>query len=135
MSHSITIKLNKPANEFAAGESIGFNIRGGVQYYDRKTKQKEWTNYSAVIFAKAERQIDYYRQVLIENAVVELGCKQLKIDVYDGQNGQVLSLEMIDAWVGSVNQSAPRQEQATQQPQVTQVSNSNDYFDDNLIPF
>ena len=126
MSHSITIKLNKPANEFAAGESIGFNIRGGVQYYDRKTKQKEWTNYSAVIFAKAERQIDYYRQVLIENAVVELGCKQLKIDVYDGQNGQVLSLEMIDAWVGSVNQSAPRQEQATQQPQVTQVSNNVD---------
>ena len=126
MSHSITIKLNKPANEFVAGESIGFNIRGGVQYYDRKTKQKEWTNYSAVIFAKAERQIDYYRQVLIENAVVELGCKQLKIDVYDGQNGQVLSLEMIDAWVGSVNQSAPRQEQATQQPQVTQVSNNVD---------
>ena len=126
MSHSITIKLNKPANEFAAGESIGFNIRGGVQYYDRKSKQKEWTNYSAVIFAKAERQIDYYRQVLIENAVVELGCKQLKIDVYDGQNGQVLSLEMIDAWVGSVNQSAPRQEQATQQPQVTQVSNNVD---------
>ena len=112
MSHSITIKLNKPANEFPAGESIGFNIRGGVQYYDRKTKQKEWTNYSAVIFAKAERQIDYYRQVLIEGAVVELGCKQLKIDVYDGQNGQVLSLEMIDAWVGSVNQSAPRQDNA-----------------------
>ena len=126
MSHSITIKLNKPANEFVAGESIGFNIRGGVQYYDHKNKQKEWTNYSAVIFAKAERQIDYYRQVLIENAVVELGCKQLKIDVYDGQNGQVLSLEMIDAWVGSVNQSAPRQEQATQQPQVTQVSNNVD---------
>ena len=126
MSHSITIKLSKPANEFAAGESIGFNIRGGVQYYDRKTKQKEWTNYSAVIFAKAERQIDYYRQVLIENAVVELGCKHLKIDVYDGQNGQVLSLEMIDAWVGSVNQSAPRQEQSAQQPQVTQVSNNVD---------
>ncbi|AFM76307.1 hypothetical protein F858_gp28 [Escherichia phage mEp234] len=48
MAHSITVRLNKPAREFQAGENIGFNIRAGVQYYDRQTKKKEWTNYSAV---------------------------------------------------------------------------------------
>ncbi|EEV5816124.1 hypothetical protein EK467_24805 [Escherichia coli] len=47
MAHSITVRLNKPAREFQAGENIGFNIRAGVQYYDRQTKKKEWTNYSA----------------------------------------------------------------------------------------
>lgn len=42
MAHSITVRLNKPAREFQAGENIGFNIRAGVQYYDRQTKKKEW---------------------------------------------------------------------------------------------
>lgn len=40
MAHSITVRLNKPAREFQAGENIGFNIRAGVQYYDRQTKRK-----------------------------------------------------------------------------------------------
>lgn len=39
MAHSITVRLNKPAREFQAGENIGFNIRAGVQYYDRQTKK------------------------------------------------------------------------------------------------
>jgi len=42
MSTTITGKLNKAANEFQAGESVGFGVRVGVQYYDRETKQKEW---------------------------------------------------------------------------------------------
>ena len=122
MAHSVTVKLNKAANEFQAGDSVGFNIRGGDQYYDRKTKTKEWTNYSAVIFAKAPGQIDYLRSVLVEGAIVPMESKQIKIDVYDGQNGQSLSIEMIDAWIGNVFQSAPQapQQQAAptyQQPQ------------------
>jgi len=84
MAHSITIKLNKAANEFQAGESVGFSVRGGVQYYDHKTKQKEWTNYSAVIFAKAQGQIDFYRSALVDGAVIEIGGKSQKVDVYQG---------------------------------------------------
>lgn len=57
MAHSITVRLNKAAREFQAGENIGFNIRAGVQYYDRQSKQKEWTNYSAAVFAKPERRL------------------------------------------------------------------------------
>jgi len=77
-------------------------VRGGYQYYDRKTKGKEWTNYSAVIFAKAPAQIDFYRANLVEGAIVELGSKQLKIDVYEGNNGPIHSIEMVDAWIGSM---------------------------------
>jgi len=134
--HGITIKLNRPANEFQAGESVGFGIGGGVRYYDRATQQKEWTNYKAVVFAKAGNQADFYRQALIENAVVEIGAKQQKISEYNGN----YSIEFIDAWIGSINQSAPRQEtnaghnqnqnqsqhQGQAQPQVTQVNNNFD---------
>ena len=141
MSHSVTVKLNKAASEFNAGESIGFNIRGGVQYYDRKTKQKEWTNYSAVIFTKNSKQIDFYRQALIEGAIVELGGKQLKIDTYNDNH----TIELLDAWIGSINQSVKREanqgsqpaqnQQGGQNQQAQGVQNSNfDNFDDD-IPF
>ena len=134
MSHSVTVKLNKAANEFNAGESIGFNIRGGVQYYDRKTKQKEWTNYSAVIFTKNSKQIDFYRQALIEGAIVELGGKQLKIDTYNDNH----TIELLDAWVGSINQSVKREANQDSQPtqnqghqvqqqSASQMGNSNNF--------
>ena len=117
MSHSICITLNRAANEFQAGESVGFGIGGGVRYYDRVTKQKEWTNYKAVVFAKAQGQVDYYRKCLIEGAVVEVGAKQQKVSEYNGK----FSIEFIDAWIGSINQSAPRQ--APQQQQANQQGN------------
>jgi len=141
MSHSITIKLNRAANEFQAGESTGFGIGGGVQYYDRDLKDKAYTNYKAVIFAKAPGQIEYYRNYLVKDAVVEVGAKQQKISEYNGK----FSIEFIDAWIGSINQSAPRvdnqnnqnyQQQAAQGlgPKVEHVANSQDNFDDD-IPF
>ncbi len=137
MSHSICIKLNRPANEFAAGESVGFGIGGGVQYYDRDLKDKAYTNYKAVIFARAQGQIDYYRKCLIEGAIVEVGAKQQKISTYNDKH----SIEFIDAWIGSINQSAPRQEQGQQQaspaaqPQVNKVENNFNHEFNQNIPF
>ncbi|HGM5832561.1 TPA: hypothetical protein ACKP36_000934 [Serratia marcescens] len=106
--HSITVRLNKSAREFQAGDSIGFNIRAGVQYYDRQKKQKEWTNYSAAVFAKPGPQADYYRNVLVEGSVVEISGETIRVDVYDGQNGQVITLELQNARIGFV-QSASNQ--------------------------
>jgi hypothetical protein len=120
MAHAITIKLNKAASEFQAGESIGFNVRGGVQYYDHKTKQKEWTNYSAVIFAKAQGQIDFYRSSLTEGAIVEIGAKSQKIDVYQGQNGPSYTIELQDAWLGMIHNSNQAQIQPQQNGQQFQ---------------
>ena len=127
MSTTITGKLNKPANQFQAGESTGFSIRLGVKYRDPKTKQNEFTNYQAVIFAKAPAQIQFYNDVLVEGAVVEVTCEQLKIDSFEGNNGPMLSIDMLNARLGYVHspnqqpaqaQQAPRQ--APQQPQYQQ---------------
>ena len=115
MSTAVTIKLNKAASQFQAGESTGFGIRGGVQYYDRETQQKEWTNYEAVVFAKAPAQIQFYQQALVEGAIVEISGPQQKIRQFQGNSGLSLSIEILNAQLGFVGQSAPQNTQ--QQPQ------------------
>lgn len=97
MAFSVTGKLNKPASQFQAGESTGFGIRIGQQYYDRETKQKEWTNYECVIFAKQPQQIQYYQSVLVEGSIIAIGGDSQKIKSFDGQNGQQLSIEILNA--------------------------------------
>ncbi|WP_299996943.1 hypothetical protein [uncultured Cedecea sp.] len=125
MAHTITARLNKPAREFQAGDSVGFNIRMGVQYYDRQKKQKEWTNYSAAVFAKPGPQADYYRNVLVEGAIVEVTGDNIKLDIYDGNNGQSITLELLNARIGFATSGATSNNQAPQQ---------NHQFDDS-IPF
>ena len=102
MATTIAGKLTKAANQFQAGESKGFGIRLGVKYRDPKTKQDEWTNYSAVIFAKAPGQIQFYESALVEGSIVVVTCDQLKIDSFDGNNGPVLSIDMLNARLGYV---------------------------------
>lgn len=121
MSVSITGKLNKAATEFAAGDSIGFGLRLGQQYYDRKTSQKEWTNYSCVVFAKAGPQADFYRSTLIEGTVVAVSGKEQRIDQYEGQNGVSLSIEILNSSIDNVftmeGQGQAQPSNPTPQPQ------------------
>ncbi len=113
MAISITGKLNKAANQFQAGESTGFGVRLGVRYYDRETQQNEYTNYEAVIFAKAPAQVQFYQQALVEGSVIELSGTTQKIKSFDGQNGQVLSIEIHDAKLGFVHTgNQPQHQQA-----------------------
>ncbi|MCE3068258.1 hypothetical protein [Yersinia enterocolitica] len=116
MGHTITIKLQKPAREFAAGDSIGFGIRGGVRYYDRKSQKNEFTNYQAVIFAKEGKQAEFYREALMEGAIVEVFGESIKVDVYDGQNGQSITLELNNARLGFIEagnkQGKPQQQES-----------------------
>lgn len=123
MAHTIVGKLNKNASIFQAGESTGFGIRLGVKYYDRETKQNEYTNYEAAIFAKQPNQIQFYQSALVEGSVIEVSGDQLKIKSFDGQNGQQLSVEILNAKLGYVHtgqqQQAPQQ-QYNQQPQQQQ---------------
>jgi single-stranded DNA-binding protein len=135
--HSITGKMNKDATQFQAGESTGFGIRLGVKYRDPKTKVDAWTNYSAVIFAKSQGQIQFYQSVLVEGAIVAIGAEQLKIDSFDGQNGQALSIDMLNARLtyahnpnshqapqqqgGYGQQAAPQQQRPPAQPAYNQA--------------
>ena len=54
MGFTKAFKITKEPRTFQAGESTGFQLSLGSQYYDRKTKQKEWANYKAVVFAKGK---------------------------------------------------------------------------------
>jgi len=119
--HSITGKLNKPARQFQAGESTGFGVRLGVKYRDPKTKQDDWTNYQAVIFAKSPSQIQFYQNALIEGAVIEVSCEQLAVDSFDGTNGTILTINMLNARLGYIHTGNQQpQQQAPQQPQYQQ---------------
>lgn len=119
MATTVTLKLNKPAREFAAGESTGFGIQGGVKFYDRETKTDQWTNYSAVVFAKAPAQVKFYQDTLVEGSVVEVSGDKLKIRQFQGNNGLSLSIELLDAKLGAVfapQGAAPAQQPAAQRP-------------------
>lgn len=124
MATTVTFKLNKPAREFAAGESTAFNIQGGVRYYDRETKSEQWTNYTAAVFAKAPAQVQFYRDALIEGCIVEVSGDKLKIRQFQGNNGLSLSIELLDAKLGAVfapQGQAPQQAQQRQDQQPAQA--------------
>ena len=119
MATTITGKLNKAASQFQAGESVGFGVRLGQQYYDRETQQKEWTNYEAAIFAKNPQQIQFYQQALVEGAVIEVTGESIKVKQFNGQNGLQITLELQNAKLGYVHtagqQQGFNQQQAPQQ--------------------
>ena len=120
MATTVTFKLNKPAHQFQAGESVGFAIRGGVKYYDRQDKIDKWTNYEAVAFAKSQGQIAFYQSALVEGCIVEVTGQQQAIKQFQGQNGLLISIELLDAKIGFVsggNGGGQQQPQSSQQQQ------------------
>ena len=136
MAFSKTFKITRAPRTFQAGESTGFNLSLGSQYYDRKSKGKEWANYKAVLFAKGN-QLGFYQSVLVEGGIIELSCDDLKIDNY---NPEYLAIELIDAkltFAQSPGGAAPQHQQQQQQysNQSNQMPNydlppSNAYDDD-----
>ena len=136
MATTVTGKLNQAARTFQAGNSTGFSIRIGVKYRDPKTKQDEWTNYQAAIFASTPAQVNFYQSALVEGSIVEVHAENLRVNSYDGQNGQVLSIDMLNARLGFVHspQGQAPQQQAPQQggwgqPQQPQQAPQQQYND------
>lgn len=115
MATTVTFKLNKDATQFQAGESVGFGIRGGVKYYDRQTKQDAYTNFDAVIFAKQQRQIEFYQSALVAGSIVEVTGQKLAIKQFQGNNGLSLSIELLDASIGFIGTAGAPQAQGQQQ--------------------
>lgn len=124
MATTVTGRLNKAASQFQAGESTGFGLRLGVKYYDRESKTDAYTNYEAVVFAKAPGQIQFYQSVLIDGAIVEVSGDKLKIRQFQGNNGLSLSIELLDAKLGAAfapQGQAPQQAQQRPAQQPTQA--------------
>lgn len=147
--HTVPFRLNENAQEFQAGEYIGFGLRTGVKYQD-KNKQDQWTNYKAAIFAKSQAQIDFYRANLIKGALVVVTAEKQEVEIFTKQSGEtVAAIKLINGNIVAVKtdrapdaaqqayakaaspQQAPAQQPA---PQVPQVPAGFDSFDDD-IPF
>ena len=118
MSISITGKLNKAANQFQAGDSKGFGIRLGVKFYNRETKEQEYTNYEAVIFAREGAQADFYTSALVEGSIVEVSGSGCQIKTFEGSNGAVNTISILDSKLGFVFSGADKQAST---PQATQA--------------
>ena len=117
MSISVTGKLNRSANQFQAGDSLGFGIRLGVKFYNRETKAQEWTNYEAVVFAKAGAQSEFYASALVEGSVIEVSGSGCQIKTWESTNGPVNSIAILDAKLGYVSSNnTPQSIGQTPQP-------------------
>jgi single-strand DNA-binding protein len=117
MSHSVTAKLNRPANEHAGQNGITFFVGLGEKNYDFKQKTNVYTNYDAALFAK-DGQADFYRSALVEGAIVTVSGTGLILDI---SNAQYPKLQIQDAKLGFVHspegQAAPQQQQGGFQQQ------------------
>ena len=76
------------------GQSIMFIIELSEMVKDFKTGEKNYTNYSAAIFAKSPAQIDYYNTSLVEGNYVVVNCEKLKVDVSENNGKQYIKLQM-----------------------------------------
>lgn len=117
MGTTVTFKLNKDATQFQAGEGVGFGIRGGVKFYDRQTKQDDWCNYEVVIFAKQQKQVEFYQSALVAGSIVEVTGQKQRIKQFQGNNGLSLSIELLDASIGFIGTAGAPQAQGQQQQQ------------------
>ena len=123
MSHTITCKLNNDARQHQGQAGVTFFVSLGEKNYNFKTKQSEYTNYEAALFAK-DAQIDFYAKALVKGSIIEVSGTGILLEVDpSGQYPPKLAIQ--DAKLGFVNdqlaeassqrQAAPMQ-QAPQQP-------------------
>ena len=113
MATTITGKLNDDAREFQAGSSTGFGFKLGVKYYDRTTKQNDWTNYEGAIFLSNENQINFVRSNMCKGAIIQVTADKEKIKVFEGQQKTYMSIELIDCKLGFINfDGTPQPQQA-----------------------
>ena len=116
MSHSITCKLNNDARSSQGQDSTTFFVSLGEKNYNFSTKQNEYTNYEAALFAKGN-QVGFYQSALVAGAVIEVSSTGVIVEV-DPTGQYKPKLKMVDAKLGFVhsdNQGAPQQ-QGQQQP-------------------
>jgi hypothetical protein len=131
MTVTVTGKLNKSANKRDTNNGSMFMVNIGKQEYNRLTKEKEWVNYSAALFAK-DGQAAFYDKALIQGCIVTVSGTGVLPRIW-GDNK--ISLDLIDAKLEFAAQSGERAppQQAQQQAPQQQAGGFDDFNDD--IPF
>lgn len=79
------------------GQSTMFIIELSEVIKDRQTGEKQYTNYSAAIFAKSPAQIGHYQSTLVEGNFVVVNGEKLKVDVSDSNGKQYIKLQLENA--------------------------------------
>ncbi len=106
------------------GQSTMFIIELSEVIKDRQTGEKQYTNYSAAIFAKSPAQISHYQTTLVEGNFVVVNGEKLKVDVSDSNGKQYIKLQLENAklegsgYIDSNQQGAPQQSGAGFQQQA-----------------
>ena len=118
MSHTVTGKLNKAAREHNAGSGTVFFVDIGEKNFNRKTKQADWTNYSAALFA-SQNQVDFYRQSLTEGAIISVTGTGIILEMPDNPQYKP-RLQLQDSKLVFVSGGQP-----SQQPQQAQSMPAN----------
>jgi len=134
MSHTVTSKLNKAARQHTNEKGVTFFVSLGEKNYNFQTKENEWTNYDATLFAK-DAQIQFYNDNLVEGAIVTVSGSGLIMEAQtDPQYKPKLMIQDAKLTFISNGQSkapAPQQQggfaqQAPQQSAPKEVPTEND---------
>jgi len=137
---SITGKLNKTAKKHPSQNGVVFLVNIGKQEYNRTTKEKEWVNYSAALFAK-DRQAEFYDKALNQGAIIQVSGAGVLPRLW-GDNNDKISLDIQDAKLGFVEYAPSNQvsvqAQAPQQQNAYEQMNQADagmFDNDSDLPF
>lgn len=133
MTHTVTGKLNKAARTYDNASGTTFFVDIGERNFNYKTKESEYTNYSAALFAN-EKQKQFYTDQLVEGAIVSVTGTGLLIDMPDDPQYKP-RLAIQDAklvYSYSTGGAAPAPQPSAPAPAPQQPAPDND-FDD--IPF
>lgn len=135
MGHTVTAKLNKDARRFDNSAGSTFFVSLGEKNYNFSTKENEWTNYDAALFAK-DGQIDFYEQNLVNGAVISVTGSGIILKLPDNPDYkptlQLQDAKLTGLWNDNQGQQAKPSSPAPsgQQPQGQQPQG----FDED-IPF
>ena len=116
MAHTVTSKLNQNAkmHQLQSGDAMFF-VSLSEKVYNHTTKQNEYTNYDAALYAK-QSQIQFYQSALVVGSVVSVTGKTAKIEVYqknDGTQGAKIALN--ECSLDFIHSEQGAQQQAPQQ--------------------
>jgi len=134
MTITVTGKLNKSSQKKPVnGEGALFLVSIGKQEYNRQTKEKEWVNYSAALFAKGAQEA-FYDKALMQGCIISVSGTGVLPKTWGEQNN--IQLDIIDAkleYAGLPSQQAPNQPAPIQQSPQPAPGGFDDFDDD--IPF
>lgn len=139
MTHVVSGKLRKAPYIKAGcgqdGQSKMYAIELSEMVEDYKTKEKNYTNYRAIFFAKTQNAQQFYDNAMAEGSFVVVSCEKLKPEIRQHEGKTYVTLSMENARLVGANypdnahhaqyqQPQGGYAQATQQPQYQQPNNT-----------